>query len=505
MLKQSLAKSHGSLWSPSRQAAAKRAGAVETPGSPFLEIPPLGRAFVLLIYLGYFLLVLGVALRNRTPGYEWVIPALACYLIVRIAPVIFYQPSYGWFHPLVFGAIIALLDLSRAFPSYAWGIEWHRALTEYSPERLSKLVAYDLALSTAGLLAYYLGYFAITNPKIPRLSFAVPQQISWKMLAIVGFAVAVFLVYMQGKGGIGAHVLSWGQTREVALAGDYYWVLLISIGSCACLIWLGIEPRAMLTPIFWGCALVSLGMIFLTNGSRSAIIYNALMALMIWSLRTRKLPIVKLVVTGFIALVLLSVLGELRRSTWRGEVDWTTVTEMRPLEAATNMLTGELVERRSSGNGTLPILAYVPHKVDMLYGDSYLAAVTLVVPRSVWPAKPGLISGRVGETFFALKAGVPPGAVGEAYWNFHIPGVLAVFLVFGCFHRWLARTFASYPTAVTVVPYAILLFRANPSGPSFVDTLLAVIPTLVILWLIGAIVPSGRRFQEGKKPYDTAA
>ena len=38
-----------------------------------------------------------------------------------------------------------------------------------------------------------------------------------------------------------------------------------------------------------------------------------------------------------------------------------------------------------------------------------------------------------------VKAGIPPGSVGEAYWNLHVPGVILVHLLGGVFLRFAAR------------------------------------------------------------------
>ncbi|HVK75365.1 MAG TPA: O-antigen polymerase, partial [Kofleriaceae bacterium] len=125
----------------------------------------------------------------------------------------------------------------------------------------------------------------------------------------------------------------------------------------------------------------------------------------------------------------------------------------------------------------------------LLYGSSYLAIVTLPIPRGIFPEKPTMVDGQVGRVFFGLDAGVPPGGVGEAYWNFHIPGVVAVYFLFGVFHAWLARLFLRHgqqPAVIALFASAMLLFR-EPSGLSFVQWLMTQVPLLVILVWVGAL------------------
>jgi hypothetical protein len=94
----------------------------------------------------------------------------------------------------------------------------------------------------------------------------------------------------------------------------------------------------------------------------------------------------------------------------------------------------------------------------------------------------------VGETFFNSPSGTPPGPIGEAYWNFHIPGVIIVFFVFGIFHRWLAQcfvTYHSYPAAILI--YLTILFTLDPSTPATVVCLMLLVPLLILLRLVGAL------------------
>jgi oligosaccharide repeat unit polymerase len=131
----------------------------------------------------------------------------------------------------------------------------------------------------------------------------------------------------------------------------------------------------------------------------------------------------------------------------------------------------------------------VPEKVDFIHGSSYLALLTLPVPRAIWPEKPGMVDGRVGEAFYGVTYGIPPGPIGEAYWNFGIPGILLVFFLLGAFYKWLSEWFQQYAQQPTVlVLYIITLFQlAELSSSAILDWLLGLVPFLIILRLIGAI------------------
>jgi hypothetical protein len=228
---------------------------------------------------------------------------------------------------------------------------------------------------------------------------------------------------------------------------------------------------------------------FLSMGSRGSVFYGFVVAFMVWALRERKIPWMRFLALGLVGMVALGALGNLRRSTWQGRVDWSTVTDFSARETLRSSSLPELVERRTTMDSNIPILASVPQRVELLYGASYAAVLTLPVPRGLWPEKPGLLGGKIGRLFFGMGAGVPATGVGEAYWNFHIPGVLLVFFLFGVFHKWLAAVVAAYghrPTMILI--YALIMwFAHDPSSDAAVALMFAVLPFVFMAALFGAI------------------
>lgn len=466
---------------------------IDKPESPFISMQMLHRSLIIAV-AAIYLIFIGVQGRfSSTPTSVtgWVLLALTVNMSLLLVPVVFYKPSYGWFHPLVFGIFTAIIDHLRKTSTYINGLQWHDALLGWNSESLTVLVAYDLALSTLSLVAYYIGFFFSPTLGVPRVTFSQPRHLSRKVLLAVIFSAVVFAAYMQTRGGIVAHLVSWGRGRSIELAGQFYWDFFIQFGVVACLIWLAIDRKAHLQVIFWGCAGTLLLIAFLTSGSRSIVIYYIILGLLVWQLRERKIAGVKLMIAVFISLVILSVLGEFRNSTSKFErgIDWDIMTQFFQTESIFGSATGELQERSGAGNGTFPILALVPDEVGFLYGSSYLAVLTLPIPRVLWPEKPGLVGGLVGDTFFAGSSfGVPPGPTGEAYWNFGIAGVLVVFFLFGVFHKWLAMAFRKYAgEPVALVPYVLTLYLFKPSGPGLHHWLYSLIPTIIILYAVGAI------------------
>jgi hypothetical protein len=115
--------------------------------------------------------------------------------------------------------------------------------------------------------------------------------------------------------------------------------------------------------------------------------------------------------------------------------------------------TREEVADRASVSGQIAIVHKVPDDVPYLYGATYISAAAFFVPRSLWPAKPRGAGAHVTAIIFEgwpSTAGYegqsfPASGMGEAYWNFGTPGVVAVFILFGLFHRVLAQKFMQRP------------------------------------------------------------
>jgi hypothetical protein len=306
----------------------------------------------------------------------------------------------------------------------------------------------------------------------------------------------VFWLYVESKGGLNAHLLSWQEGRHGVLAGDYYWILLIKFAALASLLWFTLNRRAIYQPLFWACALTSILINFLAAGSRSAVISFFILGMLVWMLRERKFAPTRILMIGVLGVVLISYLGSFRARIWRGDVSLTSETQETSLAEYFEKGAQESAERAWASSGLLPILARVPDDVDLLYGSSYVAFLTIPIPRSVWADKPGQIGGLVGETFFNSPAGTPPGPIGEAYWNFHIPGVIIVFFIFGTFQKWLAQTFVKYqqyPAAILI--YLTVLFTLDPSTPALIVCLMLVVPLIILLRLTGALSFRGRASQ----------
>lgn len=80
---------------------------------------------------------------------------------------------------------------------------------------------------------------------------------------------------------------------------------------------------------------------------------------------------------------------------------------------------------------TAAIMQEADRRNEILYGQSFLVAVLVPIPRIVWPEKPLIRVGPyVAQDLLGIqtRSGIPPAGIGELYINFRWPGV-----VFGMF------------------------------------------------------------------------
>lgn len=459
------------------------------PGSVFLPMHIVYRAAIIITYFAILLtIVLNVEVNKKAPAFVVLCLAQVLDFAVILLPIVFYKPAYGWFHPLVFYTCQYLLFQFRSYATYLQGISKHRALPDYSVEDIVSLVAFALTLHAISTLAWYFGFWVGPNFKLIKMKFHAAAQMPLKAAAVVFTSLVVFWIYVERRGGLDAHLLSWQDGRHEALAGEYYWVLLIKASALAVLLWFALDRRSIYKPLFWICSIISVVINFLSTGSRSTIIVFFIIAMLVWMLREQKFAPTRIVLVGVIGVILISFLGGFRSRIWKGEISLTPDNQEMSLTDYFEQGAVESAERAWTSNGLLPILARVPSEVGLLYGSSYLAFVTLPVPRVIWPGKPGQIGGLVGDTFFSSPSGTPPGPIGEAYWNFHIPGVIIVFFIFGVFQKWLAEWFVhyrKYPAAILI--YLTIMFTLDPSTPAIVVCLLLLVPLLILLRITGCL------------------
>lgn len=484
--------------------------------SPFVPIKPQHRLILISIIAieiasNFFRFV-----NSDTPAYSWASVGALLQTVLLYLPLFFYRPSYGWFHPLLFPPIYGIArNLPLLFPriltffvigpaNLVYVPTTSTALTGMSLDRLAWLNAFASLMSILSLVCYYLGYFCCPTPKTPQFKFQNIRNPGFKTTIVVLICAAIFLFYLRINGGLAAYIVNtWSGSRNEAQAGEYYWGFIINFGMVACLLWLALEPKVLFNPLFWTNSIACLGMLFIFSGSRGAILYPLITGIIILMLRRRHFSSTKVLAILLVCVLGIGILGTFRTTVKNsGRIDLETLTDVESgLEQAlgSDKEAGELTGGRKGG--PLPIYAYVPERKDYLYGATYLAAITIPVPRALWPEKPGLCGGRASKAFYNNKAtwAIPCGPLGEAYWNFGIYGIIGVFLIYGWLHKWLVKWYRRQSLEpITMLIFAVIIVFGRPDTNSIVKLAqyMGEVAILVVLW-------GGLRFGKKNQPsYD---
>lgn len=378
----------------------------------------------------------------------------------------------GWLHPLVFPVLISLaISLVRApssllHPLLVWSQPmseefYHPLLIGWSESDLSAVHLKAELLSFIALLSAYCGFLMIKMP-VPRLGFHAPRALAPKFLVLYALLLILFLWLLESSGGLIAHITRFGQGRQYALDGVRHIAGLINFAPLLLILWYVFDATIAKKPWYLALLVFSLAMQFMTTGSRSSTVMPLILFLAVWIFHHKRIPATRVALLGLAGLLAVGVLGQIRSSTQSGgELDVSSLMEFE-LEQAFEVAMSD-IEMRNRNSGALPTIAKVPHEVELLFGESYVAALTFFVPSALWEGKPRGAGAYTGAMIFnnldleAARtysgAGRPPGAVAEAFWNFHIPGVIVIFFAFGVFRRWLAELLIRYEGQPAVIGF----------------------------------------------------
>ncbi len=445
----------------------------EAPGrSPFTSISPQLRRLILLGFFGYLSFVgVGAFLQFRADVY--LVYAAFCFrMLVLFLPIIFYKREYGILHPLVFRTLWAFVNVSlRQTPMYIFGLPFHNALPNYSSQQLNMLVAYHELLSGLGLLVLYISFHITPKLKVPVIEFKKPSFLFVKMCIIALFALSSFYIWAQALGGFERMLLIRGESaidRHSEVSGRHLVVFLLSL-QLGVMFWLSQRPKVIRNPVFWGFVAIASIISFGSTGSRSAVLYPLILLLLIHIWQIGKIPVVKSAALVILCVFMVGALGLFRVSTWSSRV--LTEENFQGIDIVSSFTYGieEFKNRATANHGGLPVLAKVPNEHPLLLGKSYLALATAPIPSAILPFSKPLSSGRLnGTIMYGSLAGIPTGTVSEAYWNFHIVGVIFIYFITGVIYKWMARFYTvNNRSPGMIVVYVVFLFYFALNGTDF--------------------------------------
>lgn len=477
---------------------------MKTEENPFISLPKHYRIAILGYVAIYFFLVPLLKLFFAdidTPHTVSRQMLSFIYYFLLFFPLIFYRSRYGLLHPLIFPLLFMIFSRLLESPMHLFGFT-SPLFNEIYNDALPRWNQWDLAytdfkiriLNILALICYYLGYFygpALKNFKLKQGAY-VPKYFLLTCIFFIAASLSVLFLYLSSKGGLTAHFDSFGDGRSDIRQSDGIILVLVKFAFVGAFLMYAFNKNIITKLPYLLLMVPILFVTFLGEGSRSSIIFYAALIILLWIVHKRQLPTFRVIIFGVLAIVVIGVLGNLRNSTQSttNQVDWSILTNFT-FEEAITAYNQDLENRRERKNPSLPVMARAIEEHGMLWGKSYLAAVFFWFPRIIWEDKPHGIGYYTARLLFGDEAGRSGTAVDEAYWNFHIPGIILIFFLYGIFHKSLANFYisnSSTPSGKAI--FIILLFLMEAPGTmSVLATVQVLIPALFIMWISGVFSP----------------
>lgn len=381
----------------------------------------------------------------------------------------------GWLHPLV---LPSLINIATGFiKEPATILDPVSAIT--SAQMPTHALATGSTLASAwleveiweliSLLAIYVA-FTVFQPRFDggRHFARVFDRRRWALVYAVFFAAALTIVI--GSGGLEAHMASLASGRFRAIADSGILLVPVTFMPVISVLWFLHRPQDLRNAYFLVTFSVSVLLQFVIIGSRSGLFSAAVLLFLGWIYVHRRPPVVRLLMVGVAAVVLLGALGDIRQSGRSGEVELDQVMNLDLAEAIER--SQQEVEERQYVSGPIGIAVSVPERVGYLYGDTYLGGLLFFIPRSIWEDKPRGPGPAVAALIFGDRStlegyeggGIPAGGAGEAYFNFGYPGIILVHLLFGLFLKWVAGRVLARRDGESVM--LLLLVGAELAAPT---------------------------------------
>jgi hypothetical protein len=437
--------------------------------------------------------------------HPFLLPVTACGILIGIDAMRWFLRDIDVFDP---AGVLGLLGLHFFYVAPLLHVHWNYWLSEHMwtatipPPRDWRPWLQELAILNAIGLAIYVPMSRIGRPR-PRRRIWVPTP--RRMLPTLAAAMGVTLlaqiiVYLQ----VGIE-----GTTDLASLGGMGWIFMIS-ESFPILAVMLYGLLAQRNPILrqWSALIVMLLVFFLLRllfggllrGSRSTMVWGLFWAAGVIHLWIRPLPRTLILVALPLLFVFMYVYGFYKS----GERDVLRAFDSAEARADLEGRTGRTVEMLLLQDlGRTDVQTFIMYvqsqrisRVEPARGRTYLGALALFVPRSIWPDRPPTKVKEGTALYFGPSADYIDkpvqkvyGMTGEAVLNFGPLAVPVAFLVLGVLVRGVRRLAITQPAAdsrLLLIPVLINLSFVVLAGDSDNIVVFAIstgaVPAIVV-WL----------------------
>ncbi len=287
------------------------------------------------------------------------------------------------------------------------------------------------------------------------------------LFAFVALIVSVISIalYIQFTGGFDSLSLSRKRSaiESLVLGKDHRtWQSLRIVASLAMLAHLFVLQDAIISnvnklPKFVFAAILFIVAVFLPfySSTRSDVVVYIIFSFLVFHSMGKRLPWNKALLYIIAAVFIFQLMSALRSSS---EL---SISQLRENIFDTRMFDSIVINRNGAELGkTAHIVDAVPDVLSLQYGKTIGVWFLAPIPRELWNNKPLISVGPIiGSTIYGNRvSGVPPGFIGEMYWNFHAFGLLFGSIALGWLLKWLDKKFRPTVQSLAVFIYGPLQF-----------------------------------------------
>jgi hypothetical protein len=291
------------------------------------------------------------------------------------------------------------------------------------------------------------------------------------LIGLIGVSLIVLIWFLRFRGGVNEHLtsLGFGRFRELSNYGAI--MIVIDVGVTALLVWIAARPGDLKSPLFLMSLIAVMAAEFTSNGSRGNALEVPMMVGLVWAIRRQRIPWKTAMLLVPIMFVAIGLLGAMRTSSWYRSNASEALAKTSWSDSFA-LAEKEIADRRAI-SANVPILERgFEVSGGPLLGKSYAAVVAAAVPRPLWPDKPRGGGSLYAQLFLgALVSGttIPVSPEAEMYWNFGLPGVFVLSLLYGLILRRAYEVFwRRYPGPFATVFYVLVMTTFRFSSTSLV-------------------------------------
>lgn len=376
-------------------------------------------------------------------------------LFVFFVPFMLEYKNINPFSPLIIISVTEVFSLMQ--PIYFILNDWRGAWVQFETIDMKYVLLQFLVFFIIGKIVFYIFYYRSLSSRVSSNAFARLFWIkeSWRLVLltfIVGFIF--YLVLMQQNGGVFAYLNSLHARRQMN-EGNGWLMLFIYLMLISG--WVSICLKKSKTPTFIDVLINSvIFLILLSLGGRGLAFKYLLIAMFIYNYRRAQISAPLLAIIFVVGFFSASAIQDFRSATATGGA-------VAGIDAVINgSRTEDAINDTQELERTLIVLQAVPDQQEYTYFSTYSSLLTSLIPRKLYPEKPGLSEAAVYAHLFTgdtsgLIGVYPAGNIGDFYMQAGILGIIIMFAMQGFVCAWAFSLIRENKNVGTLLLYAVIV------------------------------------------------